>query len=133
MGITYEPSIGEQRGPAIDQFAKGLSKALQPNRDFQIGMQKAIGGNPALGQQLADLEYNAPGTLDSLGFGDLGKVIAAMPESPAQTARRSKRGDIVGAEAAKLQGANTQSGIDLERINNLKHFIDENKGKPIMA
>lgn len=134
MGISYEPSISEQIGPAaFEAFSKGLSKMLQPHHDFQIAMQKAVGSNPQLAQQLADLEYNAPGTLDRMGFGNLGKVIAAVPESEKSQFLRTSRGDILKADKQALQGQITQGGFDLDRLNDTINFLKDPKNVAVKS
>lgn len=131
--VQVLPGFGDVLAPLAEEFGKNLEKFLAPNLEFQKAMQKAVGSNPALAQQLADLEYNAPGSLRQMGFGELGDVIAQIPESPEQAAFRKKRGLVQDTLEKKieLEGANT--GVSLDRINNVMKYLQENKGSAVLT
>lgn len=131
--VQIIPGAGEQIAPAIAAFSQGLEKYLKPNAEFQKAMQKAVGGNPELAQQLADLEKNAPGTLERMGFGDMGHVIAGIPESAASQFQRKNRGEIIQTQEEQLKLKKNQTGFDLGRLNDTINFLKDPANKAINA
>lgn len=131
--VQIIPGPGKELAAAAESFAQGLEKYMKPDHEFQIAMQKAIGTNPQLAQNLADLEYNAPGTLDRMGFGNLGKVISQVPESAESTVQRTARGEIVEGAKAKVKLGNEQTGFDLSRLNETIHFLKDPQNKAVTA
>lgn len=127
------PGLGELLGPGIQDFAKGLESYLKPNLEFQKGMQKLIGANPQLAQQFADLEANAPGTLNRLGFGELGKIISQIPESEQSQFQRQNREKILGVQEQKLNLEGAQTGFDFERLNDTINYLKDPNNKEIKA
>lgn len=133
MPVQVVPGVGQELAPSIEAFAQGLEKYMKPNHDFQIAMQKAIGGNPELAQRLADTEYNAPGTLARMGFGDLGKVISSIPESEKAQFLRTSRGEILANDKKHLQQDTAQTGFDLDRLNDTINYLKDPNNKAVTA
>jgi hypothetical protein len=80
MGITYIPN-DPSFNVGLQGIVKGVHKLIDPNYEFREGMKKLIATNPQLAQQLSDLENKSPGTLASLGMGDLSQTIADIGPS----------------------------------------------------
>jgi hypothetical protein len=97
MGISYIPGPEALLAPAAQQIASGLERFINPNLQFQRQMQAALATNPALIQQLADLESNAPGLLQQMGFGELGNSIANVPQSIQAMIQQGSRGAVTEA------------------------------------
>lgn len=131
--VQILPGLGEQLGPAIDEFSKGLEKYIAPHLEFQKAMTKAIGQNPELAQQLSDLEHNAPGTLDRMGFGKLSDVISQIPESEKSAFLRKNRGEIEQTQKGALDLQNAQQGFDLGRLNDTINFLKDPKNAAVTA
>lgn len=116
MGVSYIPGPEQLLAPAAAQIAEGLQKYLQPQKEFQQRMQQAIGQNPALMGQLADVEYEAPGTLQRLGFGALGVTIASLPPSPQKQFQVQNREKIVRGATAKLEADTAEAEDAPEKL-----------------
>lgn len=119
--VQVVPGVADQLAEPLQMFAAGLEKYMKPDLEFQKAMQKAIGVNPQLAQQLSDVEKSSPGTLDRMGFGNLGKVISSIPESVEGQAGRELRPDAVAAAKTKIILDKEKGGFDLQRL------IDTNK------
>lgn len=115
--VQFEPSAADQLAHPLQEFVTNLGNLLKPNQQFQLGMQKALGANPELAQNLADLEYNAPGTLSAMGFGQLGDILSKIPESTDSQLRRTQRGEILDLGKKKIQLESGKTGFSLERLN----------------
>lgn len=50
-------------GPGLAKVAETVANVLQPYKQTEIELRNAIAKNPAIAQQLADLEYSNPGSL----------------------------------------------------------------------
>lgn len=100
--VLVLPTIGDQLGSGLDKLIGGINHAINPDYGFQQAMKAQLATNPKLVQSLADLEVQAPGTLQRLGFGPLTSILKGVPESPEGTFQRTSKGDIVSGEQAKL-------------------------------
>lgn len=76
-------------GPALGQIADAVGNVISPFHKLQLAMRDKIATDPALAQQLADMEDASPGILDTLGLGKVGKAIAQIPPTPAQIIRKN--------------------------------------------
>jgi len=65
MGITYIPGPEATLGPALAQIAQGIGDIIKPGSRQQKAFQQALAQRPELIQQLADMEGQSPGTLES--------------------------------------------------------------------
>jgi hypothetical protein len=106
---------------------------MKPNLAFQKAMQTAVGSNPALAQQLSDLEANAPGTLGRMGFGALGDAIKSIPESEQSQFKRQNRGEIMAGNKTALDLQTGQTGFDLGRLNETIDFLKDPSNKAVTA
>jgi len=124
---TYEPSISQQIGSEnIANFGKMIGDMIHPNLEFQKSMTLAVSKDPKLAQSLADLEHNAPGSLQSMGFGSVGAVLSRLPESPDNQALRERRPEAVQAAKNRIAAEDASTGVTIERINNLLHVLKTN-------
>lgn len=96
FAVTYIPGPESLLAPAAREISDAIVKFLQPDREFQDQLRQTIATKPELIQDLADLEFNAPGTLERLGFGPVGETVAGVQPRPETEARRGSREDIVG-------------------------------------
>jgi hypothetical protein len=128
MGITYIPGPEGLLAPAAAQIAQGLEQFINPNRQFQRAMQAELAKNPAMIQQLADLESSAPGLLESMGFGNLGASIANVPQSIQAMIQQGSRGAVTEAlrdksnvdiAATKAVTGQTPTEISADRVRKL--------------
>ena len=117
---TYEPSITQQLTPeAIQGFGKMITDIVKPHAAFQSAMTLAVSKDPKLAQSLTDLEHNAPGSLQSLGFGSVGAVLSHLPESPENQALRENRPEAIHAAKTKVAAEDATQGVTIARMNNL--------------
>jgi hypothetical protein len=112
MAIQVLPSTGDSIAGTITGLAGSIDKYLNPNRDLQIAMQKAMAVNPELIQHMADLEANNPGYTARLGLGpDLSSIVSSIGQSAASQAETATRPGA--AKQAVAQQAATTSTADL--------------------
>ena len=123
MGIQILPSVGDQIGQGISQIAAGLDKYLNPNRDLQLQMQRAMASNPELVQSMADLEANAPGTMARLGLGQLANVVQQVPMSLKATTESAVKPraaeQATSRQAADISSSNlavNKNALDAEKV-----------------
>jgi hypothetical protein len=72
-------------------MSKLVEQLINPDKDFQKGLRSMIVSNPAVMQQLADLEKDNPGYLKQLGAGKIGQTIASL--NPSREYTQSKADD----------------------------------------
>jgi hypothetical protein len=108
--VFIEPGLAEQIGTGgIDKFIAGINHVINPDYNFQEAMKVQLATNPKLAQELSDLETNAPGTLKSLGFGPLTKVLTAIPESASGQVAREAKPEIVAGQKAEIQAKSAEA------------------------
>lgn len=91
MTIPYLQGWGDTLSQTVPQIGAGIAHVLNPNLDQQLALKKAIATNPQLAQSLADLEHQAPGTLQRLGLGNVGDTISQIPMSFAKQQENDTR------------------------------------------
>jgi hypothetical protein len=111
MGITYIPSPAEGISKSLGSLVEGLDKYLNPNKDLQIAVKRAMATNPELLQRLADLEGAAPGTMAQMGLGNVGNIIASVPQSAAGKSEVAARPRSAEATTTKQGAEITQNEI----------------------
>jgi hypothetical protein len=131
MGITFIPSAAGTINQATSSLIEGIDKFINPNKDLQIAVQRSIATNPELLQHMADLEGNAPGTMQKLGLGNLANVIGAVPQSAAATAEAATRPGAAKQAVAGQTAATSTSELTTQK-NALTSDIVQKAGK-IMA
>lgn len=132
--VFVAPDPSQVLGPALQQLMEGINHVINPNFAFQQSMKHALGTNPELAQQLADLETNAPGSLQRLGFGDeLTKTIGAIPQTINNQVTQGNRATLVDTKNKQIQTADTQAGFDLGRLNDTIKFLADPNNKDIKA
>ena len=105
MGIQYIPGAEQLLAPAAMQITQGVLKFLNPNKDLQQAMTRAMAQNPELVQHMADMEASAPGTYERLGLGaDIAGTLRQVPMSAAATTEQALRPGAAGT-AKSQQGA----------------------------
>lgn len=108
--VFIEPGLAEQIGTAgIDKLVAGINHVINPDYQFQEAMKVQLATNPKLAQELSDLETSAPGTLKSLGFGSLTKVLTSIPESAAGQVAREAKPEIVAGQKAQIQAKSAEA------------------------
>jgi hypothetical protein len=110
MGISFQPGPEALLAPAAMQISQALQQLLAPNYQFQLGLRQALATNPALIQQLADVEALAPGTLAGLGAGNVADTITRTPQSAQGEFQQQNRGKIVKNAETNLE-ADTIKGM----------------------
>ena len=120
--IMMMPGFEATLAPAIKEVSGAIDKYLNPHRDFQSAMQKALSTNPQLMQQLVDTEHVNPGTLKNLGFGKIADLLGSMQESGESEFERTNRAGIKQNKQVTLENEMAKNdGVkrDLEKAAKL--------------
>jgi hypothetical protein len=80
MTLPYLPGWGDSIAQNLPQIGDNIAHIVNPN----IDILKKLKENPAMLQQLADMEARAPGTIQKLGLGNMQGLISGVPESSQQ-------------------------------------------------
>lgn len=103
--VFLAPDPAQTLGPALAALTEGINHIINPDFQFQQAMQRALGANPQLAQNLADLETSNPGTLQKLGFGkDLTNTISAIKQSPASEVNNTSRPLVIEGIKSGIKG-----------------------------
>jgi hypothetical protein len=132
MPIQILPSTGDAIAGTIKDLTAGVDKYLNPNRDLQMAMQRAMASNPELIQHMADLEGNAPGTMARLGLGpDISSIVQGVGQSAAAQGEAATRPGAA-KQAVAQQGAATSTAELTTSKNALNSDLVKKAGQ-IMA
>jgi hypothetical protein len=80
MTLPYLPGWGDSIAQNLPQIGSNIAHIVNPN----IDILNQLKSNPAMLQQLADMEARAPGTMQKLGLGNMSGLISGVPESSQQ-------------------------------------------------
>lgn len=101
--VQVMPDPGPQIAQALAAIGSGLQGIIAPGAQFQIGMRDAMAKNPELLQQLADLEYQNPGSMERLGLGKLGGAVKLVKPTIDTEVNTRTREDQVKAKTGSVQ------------------------------
>lgn len=130
MGISYIPGPEQLLAPAATQISEAVVNYMRPDLKFQRAMQMQLGQNPALIQQFADVEANAPGTLARLGFGQLGSMISQTSQSAVGRGEAAQR---PGAAANAVSAQEADTAKNMYTADNIKTAAALVREKPELA
>jgi hypothetical protein len=115
MGISYIPGPSATLAPALKDLAVGIDKYLNPNKDLQVSMQRAMASNPELVQHMADLESANPGTMSRMGLGPLADIIGGVQQSAAGAAEVATRPGAAQQAVAQQQAATSTANLTVDK------------------
>lgn len=80
------PGWGDQLAQVLPQLGNNLARIANPQIDQQRALKEAIINNPDVLNKIAAIERQNPGTLRSMGFGNLADVIGSVQPNPVEKA-----------------------------------------------